>query len=447
MNSFSNYESLSYDELVEVAMELETHHAIFSKIWDAATVSFSSEVELSKTVYDKTYRSFDIILNKEIWNNASLYTKGFIISHEALHLILNHGLRASTLSKEDKQIADVAMDLVVNQMLVNKFHFKKGALSCQNKFIWLEDIIKDAKPELQNRTFEFYFNLIKKNLNKNSSSSEEMKKAFNDASDKSDGHESLEDMDDDANSEMSNPLSKGLSEEEAEELLNAMPDPDAGLAKSYGKGMVGEPLIPGQVEQLVKIRMKPKKRKWQEIINHLTDKKDDDAEDYQWARENRRFVALNSNEVFFPQLAEVEGRTNEKVNLMFFLDSSGSCIHLINRFFEAATSIDPEKFNIRTFLRDTRVKEVFPHEYKTLTFNGGGSDDFRCMEKFIQKELQEGKISKYPDAVFHITDGGDCSGEMIKPQYPERWHWFLTENSQKNWIPTKSKIWKLKDFE
>ena len=51
---------------------------------------------------------------------------------------------------------------------------------------------------------------------------------------------------------------------------------------------------------------------------------------------------------------------------------------------------------------------------------------------------------KYPGAVFVITDG---FGNEVRPKHPERWHWFLTERNMKTFIPEKSAVHSLKDFD
>ena len=51
---------------------------------------------------------------------------------------------------------------------------------------------------------------------------------------------------------------------------------------------------------------------------------------------------------------------------------------------------------------------------------------------------------QHPKAVFVITDG---YGTPITCQYPERWHWFMTEGGSDSYIPKKSKKYDLKNYE
>ena len=63
------------------------------------------------------------------------------------------------------------------------------------------------------------------------------------------------------------------------------------------------------------------------------------------------------------------------------------------------------------------------------------------LASFIQNEKNKNK--KYPAAIFIITDG---MGDKVNPEFPQRWHWFLSAN-YKNFIPNKSFAYNLEDFE
>jgi hypothetical protein len=52
--------------------------------------------------------------------------------------------------------------------------------------------------------------------------------------------------------------------------------------------------------------------------------------------------------------------------------------------------------------------------------------------------------SAYPKAVFIISDG---QGSFVTPEFPDRWHWFLTDRGSQRFISDESKVYKLRDFE
>ena len=120
------------------------------------------------------------------------------------------------------------------------------------------------------------------------------------------------------------------------------------------------------------------------------------------------------------------------------MDTSGSCFNLAERFFKAALTLNPKKFNIRLFCFDCSVVET---DIKSQKLYGGGGTSFKAIEDKIQEIV--GKGEKYPHAVFIITDG---YGNKVIPQFPKKWHWFLSENYL-NFIPKESHKYMLNDFE
>ena len=129
----------------------------------------------------------------------------------------------------------------------------------------------------------------------------------------------------------------------------------------------------------------------------------------------------------------------EKIDVWFFCDTSGSCLHFKERFFNAARSLSPEKFKLRLFSFDT---EVYDADISTGKLYGGGGTKFDIMEQRIQKEIKNKNI-KYPSAVFVITDG---FGNALQVQHPKRWYWFLSHN-YRTCIPKNSNIYLLSQFE
>ncbi|MFM0827348.1 hypothetical protein, partial [Klebsiella oxytoca] len=79
------------------------------------------------------------------------------------------------------------------------------------------------------------------------------------------------------------------------------------------------------------------------------------------------------------------------------------------------------------------------------------------LESEIQNELNKGggtkktldgkevpMITKYPEAVFVITDG---YGNNVKPEKPDNWYWFITEGGVKTYIDRECNFHNLGDFE
>ena len=185
------------------------------------------------------------------------------------------------------------------------------------------------------------------------------------------------------------------------------------------------------------------KLKWETIIRNWAAKAiemDVKEDDEQWAKTARRFSLLDRS-LSLPFDMEIEALTQKKkkIDVWFFLDTSGSCIHLAGRFFRAASSLPPNRFNVHLFCFDTKV---YPSDLKKKRVRGGGGTKFCILETYVVKHSIEMGLP-YPSGVFVITDGG---GTDIRPKKPGNWHWFMSEMVLRN-IPSGCHIYNLKDFE
>lgn len=104
-----------------------------------------------------------------------------------------------------------------------------------------------------------------------------------------------------------------------------------------------------------------------------------------------------------------------KIPLLLFLDTSGSCEHLAQRFMNAARTIPEKYFDVHVcgfthFVYEIDIKQRHPKLYS-------GGTRFDILERYCLE-----KMKTYPHVIFTITDG---YGSVVRPKFPERWHWFL----------------------
>jgi hypothetical protein len=88
---------------------------------------------------------------------------------------------------------------------------------------------------------------------------------------------------------------------------------------------------------------------------------------------------------------------------------------------------------------DTRVFETTLESGKLYGFGG---TCFRSLEAYIQAYMKKNG-TKYPQAVFVITDG---YGTPVQPEKPEVWYWFLDPYAT-HCIPAACNKFHLKNFE
>jgi predicted metal-dependent peptidase len=417
------------DEFLSLSRDLEKHHSVFYRLWNMGKPIFTDEISTAAVQFDKLGDSVNFLINYDFWQKQSETQKQFIICHESLHIILNHGLRIKDLSSNDLGNANkaldivvnhTALDIVVNHTLIERFNFDRKDVDPNNIYCWVDTVFDKLDTIPLDKAYEFYYNLISKQQESGESGSKTISggKILDD-------HNGLQDFD-----KIIKRLSEELSAEEKEALKGT-------IQKHYAKNTEAGSEA-GSSWIFVNIERVKTKKKWESVIKKWSAKHAKDKEEEQWARKNRRLACLDDS-LILPTDAEVEDYDKDKIDVCFFQDTSGSCYHLANRFFTAAKTLLTERFNVRLFCFDTKV---YPTSLKDGKLFGFGGTTFSCIENYIQQEIKKTNC-KYPAAIFVISDG---MGNHVHPAKPKNWYWFLSHNYT-NYIPKESKIFMLKDYE
>lgn len=440
---------ISNEEWFEISLALEPFHAVFYKVWQMGKPFFNPEIETAAVQFDENGDFIWFHFNPQFWKRLQFKDKLFVICHEALHIVLNHGIRTRDCGT-NRQATNVALDVVVNHTLVNNFGFDRNNIEGWQDYCWVDTVFQDKKPQPpNNEMYEFYFNLFDKVYGDGGMGDGE---GGGGAPGLVDDHTMMGEGSDDWK-KVIDKLNEGLSEEEKESLkatINKHFEEDKSKSKKAGDGTGGQWVF----TNVGKVK---KKAKWETVIKKWSRKylihKDKEVE--QWARLQRRMSMLPRN-MFLPTDMEIEENEKEKtkIDVWFFLDTSGSCWGLKDRFFEAALSLPTERFNVRLFCFDTKVEETTLESRKVY---GGGGTRFSILEDEIQKELKKGggikntldgkqveMITRHPEAVFVITDG---YGDNIKPSLAKNWYWFITQGGIKSHIDKNCNFYNLSDFE
>lgn len=406
---------ISSEEWQQISFALEEHHAVFYQIWQMGKPIFNTEIDTAAVQFNNEGDFIYFHFNPEFWLSLDLKNKLFVICHEALHIILNHGKRIKDSKTMNRSAANAALDIVVNHSLIKNFGFKKEDLKDYEKYCWIDTVFKDKNPiPSDEETFEYYYNLFDKFYGDGTTDFSLV-----------DSHSSLSDPQN-QNQKIIDQLSQNTDENEKKSIED--------FIKKHGEAGTSE----GSWKFLKKTKV-VKKKKWESVIRKWSIKYlcENDAE--QWTRLNRRLSTLPTD-MFLPSDMEFESIDKNKIKVWFYLDTSGSCYHLKERFFSAASSLNKARFDVRLFCFDTKVYET---SLATRKIYGGGGTAFSIIEKQIQSEIKSTN-TKYPDAVFVLTDG---FGDNIHPEKPQNWHWFLVNHSTTNYIPKKSQTFNLMDYE
>lgn len=413
--------SISKEEWLQISNSLESFHAVFYKIWQMGKPVFTEEIQSACVKFDRHGEFFVFCFNPNFWQKLDLQNKLFVICHEALHIILNHGKRSVGLLN-NVTAANVCMDIVVNHLLIRSFGFTRKDLKDSENYCWLNTVFPNSG-FTDEESFEFYYNQFK-SIYKDGmpgSGEDDCKLVDDHGSMTQDWSKAIDVLDENLFLEEKKSLQKIIEKfGEIQEVSSSQ-----GLGKWHFK------------EQSI---YRPKK-KWESVIKNWAIKKlrFEEKEFEQWTKLNRRLTALHPS-LLLPSNIDFEDfhASKDKIEVWFFLDTSGSCFGYSDRFFSAAASLSKKRFNVKLFSFDTEVFEVKEKDQK---FHGGGGTFFHILEEKILKDTQ-GNL--YPDAVFVITDG---YGTKISPKFPSRWHWFLTSYSIKSCIDSNCKFYNLENFE
>lgn len=421
---------ITNDQFSKLARDLEVYHGIFSKLWQMGRPISDSSIPTAAVKFDREGGFFSFHFNPDFYASLDEYNVKFVICHEALHVILNHGKRSIGL---DPAVANIAMDIVINESLVSRFGFERGKILNENKFCWYDTIL-DGKfdPYLKNKSFEYYYDLmvdgIKDGISPPGASggagTVDVHGGF--------GSEYQDQIEDKLGTAIGE-----LGDEETRKLGGIIYDILDDESKCNSKAGTGV----GGLSQLMDTKKVPPKKKWETVIKKWSAKYliTSDKDTSQWVRTNRRFTTLD-RDLMIPTDMEVEYIHEEKsrIHVIFFLDTSGSCIHLASRFFRAAKTLPPRRFEVQLCCFDVQVRET---SLETGKIYGGGGTSFSILEDYV-KSYQMTK-QKNVDAVFVISDG---FGDYINPENPKKWYWFLSEN-YRQYIPKESHIYDLSKFE
>lgn len=386
------------------------------------------------------------MFNSGFWDHLDEYNRMFIVCHECLHVLFNHGHRLHEIATKQPQlmqIANVAADIAINHALVSHFNFNRFHIEGHDKLCWVDTVFPNEDvPTDEN--FEYYFNKI---LKDNPPTIVKVRLA-DDHGELAGGNATAQGSDGKADGKVTDfieKLGQALTDYERESLKNSFKEQfqEANQGKTPSKpGGQQAGNGAGNLTQVMRPEKVVPKRKWETVIKDWSlSFKPRQKVVPQWAMPHRRFMGLDSGELIIPTDAETDAKDLDMIEVWFFQDTSGSCVDLAPRFFKAAKTLPEDRFFVRMFCFDTRVYET---DLKTGKLYGFGGTSFSCIQNYVQTKMAELQIEKCP-TIFVITDGyGDTPN--IPEDHRRQWHWFLSEDYRRC-IPDKCNIYKLADYE
>jgi len=422
---------LSDAELLEIGASIEDYHSIFYKFFEMSSVMFDDHVPTACVCFLKHGKP-ELRLGEKFWVGLNLRERLFVICHECLHVLLDHGIRNGLeIPGATPELVNKAQDITINEMIVDLFGYDREDLRNWQKYCWIETCFENHVLIKRNETFIYY---LKKLIE------EPPKEGEDDGPTTLDEHglqpdgsstspgtgETETPGEQEAREGIAEELAGELTAQELGDLLKALPeglDPQAGT-------------MAGRLEQVLAKKAKKLKVKFSHIIRKLkkTSMKEEDRDVETFTHEDRRFSdVMRRSGATLPGKNEVPRLLPDRLLTAVFMDISGSCMDYFDIFEKVFLAFDEEReiFDCRLFIFDTVVKEVRPGD----NIRVGGGTSFNIIEtKCLELEQETGR---YPDCCVIITDG---YGTEVKPKAPSRWIFLLTP---KEWteslIPMKSR--------
>lgn len=433
------------DEWVDVLSELEDHHSIFARFWLVGTIIVDKSVPTAGISFDEFGNGIQFIINPDFWNTLSLREKAFVIAHECLHAYFEHGGRGKGL---DPELANIAMDLIVNHGLVDQFGFDRELdLKSWKDFMWHETVFPDDHESIpRGEPMEYYYAKLKEMQKK---ADQEGRPGPGDGVSTVDDHSQMGGVP----QSIIQDILDGLSTEELKDFQDKIAQTDNTESPGNPKAKCNTPgTMAGDMAIKIALEKVKKLKTWEDTVKDVLGRfmgKEKDITREQWAKDARRNADIihSDSDLMLPSDLDETIRVRDKVLVYCYQDTSGSCRDLTKRFAKAIKSIPEDKFKVVTFGFDTKV---YPINMQNPVFKGFGGTAFDIIERHIQSEIKNGKLSKYPDVVFVVTDG---YGNNVKPEYPDRWHVFLepgywSDSKLETYcFPDTCKFYNIKKFE
>lgn len=434
-------EPIPYEDYKEICFELENYHSVFATLTRYGRFLFDNKYPTAWVEFNKEGDLMRFCFNPDYWNASTPIQRLFIVSHECYHIMLNHGVRLQSMKAmgigpngEPINIGNIATDVAINEGLVNYFNFERAEIDPENKLCFIDTVFKDPKYKgkaKENECSEFYYNLLIEGATKMNVSL-------------ADDHSEMgQPLDEETQKQLKEILENNLSKEEKEDFLKKLEKNQKELTKAKEekkKATEHQPgTMAGNFEKIVeRARYKPKK-KWENIIRIWVKKRlgGTKVED-SWLFENKKMNFLHKNVMVPGERNDEVYLEKGKLNIELYIDVSGSCCGLEQRFFNLANSIPRHRFNVDAYSFDTSIYKV---DLKKNKLYGGGGTCFQCISKNVyrNKEL-------YPSLVVVMTDGYGTTPNIPEDQR-HKWYWLLTEGGSKNCIPEGCKIFDLEKFE
>ena len=245
--------TLNKEEILKIGATLEDYHSIFYVFFSMAIIYFSEEIPTAAIRFTKNGGKPQLILNEEFWNRHNHREKLFIICHECMHVLLDHGVRDGMQIKgATHQLVNKAQDITINHMIVDLFNYDREDLREWKKYCWIETCFTNPHLIKRNENFIYYLEeLIKDPKSKEQGGATTLDEHAV-PSDETEVEKKNKES-------IAKEIAKELDPKDLEDLIKALPESDDGTAGT----------VKGAFEEILSDKLKKLKLDFRVLIKKL----------------------------------------------------------------------------------------------------------------------------------------------------------------------------------
>ena len=448
-----------------IAFLYDHSQLMFAFMSQLVAPQFSENVDRAAVTFDLDDRAYLFEVNKEFWQSINFYEQCFVLAHEILHALLDHGLRGreylKLLFKTNKKyflmnedVLNTMMDIEINEALVSSaYGFDRNLISFAGKSCFIDTVfsqeIIDKESLVADREFEDYGNIYLKyaeefdlsallsllfnNMGFLSSLTrvdEDGNIEFDPEKFSMDDH--VEENWDDvmrAQREVMDNFFEGQKVEASDILNNSVTV--LGNKSAYGYGSVGNYAVKlddtKSLDDVFDISMKALNKRVKSSIREVS-----------WTNVNRRFhssIAAIDPNIAVPSYRKIDKKDDDKRKILVYMDTSYSCFDYIKKLMELVKGLDEDKYDVEAYIF---AGHVAPIDLNKPKFFSGGTDIDR-----VYKHAVSCFDKQDYDGVFVLTDGEFSNCYSSYDLDYKKWSWFLVPSYDSSNISSKSKFHKV----
>lgn len=402
---------------------------------DMREPEYNENIPTACVGFDNEGNNIAFYMNKDFMENLSYDEKCFIFSHEALHVLFDHGKRGEDFlnslpknqGKRSRKLLNYAMDLCINHILAEQyFPIVYSIMDLPNHLVTFDNIEKQYKfpePIPRDRDFIYYYNLLLEHM-----FSDEEKKKMQFSENGEDGFDFDGDFETFGDAVNNSKTSSG-----EKKVKKEIHDGNGSETETnHNKGKKHTTNANHSVKEVVTTY---KKMNIQDAITRYVKNRNMSAIDfnrapdvkYDWNKVNRRTIYVVKKDTSVPK-RDVK-YSHKKHRVLIYCDVSGSVESYTKKFINMVNYIDKEKCEILFHVWADSVSEVYYNDKGIAKWKDcGGGTNIQNVISHYKENFSDKKI----DCVIVLTDGqyDDIKKAKKAVKDPTKWVFFMTEQDE-----------------